>query len=289
MTPVVLTIGALDPLGVDGIAADLRSLAALGVHGAPVVAEIRRSAAPIDVAGVIDQIGAVLRELPVAAVKLGALGSTETAHAVVGKLRGLEAPVIADPSFGSLYPGDAPQDGREGERRADPEAAQRGADARLVAVWREAVLPIAGIITPNLAEAAALTRTNQAANRADMLAQAEALCARGAAHAIVSGGHGMAETSTDIIVSADGAMLEMRADRLERGTMRGLSAVLAAAIAAYVAHGNAPLRAAQMAKLFTSNAIAMADHPGGGTSVRIPHPLGRLWQMARDQNAAHDG
>lgn len=292
MTPVVLTIGALDPLGADGIIADLRSFAALGVHGAAAISLVEGQALPRESADILDQIHAVRAELPIAAVKIGALGSAKTAHAVVEALAGLQAPLVADPSLAApsrhrLKPaGNRDSDLKDtranSEAGAASETAAQGADAGLLAAWREAVLPAAAIATPNLAEAALLTGTKRAATRADMLAQAEALCRLGSAHAIVSGGHGAAETSTDILASADGVSFEMRAERLERGQMRGLSATFAAAIAAYLAHGNAPLQAAQMAKLFTSNAIAMAEHPGGSATIRSPHPLARLWQMAAE-------
>lgn len=293
MTPVVLTIGALDPLGVDGIAADLRSLAALGVHGAIGVTMLAHPAEPATAAGLIRQIRAVREKLPIAAIKLGALGSAEHAYALVEALEGLEAPLVADPSITGLSHADAPS------AATDPDSAPTGQssansniaeaeDTELVTAWRDAVLPITTLVTANLAEAALLTGRQAATTRTEMLAQAEALIALGSAHAVVSGGHGSAATSTDIIAAANGAPMEMRAERLERGPMRGLSATLAAAAAAYIAHGNAPLQAAQMAKLFVSNAIAMAEHPGGSAAIRAPHQLARLWQLARDSNTARD-
>ena len=67
--------------------------------------------------------------------------------------------------------------------------------------------------------------------------QAEALAGPGSAYAVFSCGHGSSDTSTDAIASRERPPLEMRAERLERGAMRGLSATFAAAIAAHAAHG----------------------------------------------------
>ena len=258
MIPVVLTVGALDPAGADGLAADLRTFAALGVHGAAAASLVASPAEPLCPSVVAAQIRTALDGGGVRAVKLGALGSAETARAVADALSGTGLPVVADPSLA----------GRDG---AAP-------DPALVEAWRAAILPLAAVVTPNLAEAALLTGTPRAATRGEMTGQGDALVALGCAHAVVSGGHGQGETSTDILVSRGIAPLEMRADRLDRGAMRGLSATLASAVAAHLAHGTGSFEAIHFAKLFASSAIGEAER--GEQGPLFPHQMARMWRRA---------
>lgn len=263
MTPMVLAVGALDPTGADGLAADLRTFAALGVNGAPVAVMIAGQAEAFDPARVAGQIAMARKARHVSAVKLGALGSADIARAVVEALAGLEVPIIADPSLA----------GRDG-----------AADDDLVVTWRETVLPRALVVTPNLAEAALLTDTPRAATRGEMAEQAEALTALGCTFAIVSGGQGRGETSTDIIAMPGAAPMEMRGERLARGSMRGLSATFAAAIAAHMAQEIAPAGAIQFSKLFVSNAILEAESDPDENAPPSPHQLARMWRRAGVQD-----
>ncbi len=276
MVPVVLTIGALDPLGADGVLADIRSFAALGVHGAASVtlvgapartfvhAPVARLDAPPPAAGLVDaglvasQVAAVLAATTVAAVKLGALGSAATVRAVADALAACTAPVVADPSFA----------GRDG---AAP-------DPALVAAWRDTLLPRAEVVTPNMAEAALLSGTARAATLGEMRRQGEALVALGCRHAVVSGGHGQGAHAVDILVSHDRPPLEMRGERLERGGMRGLSATLASAIAAHIAHGMPTAQAINHARLFVATALGAADSHGAGNGPLLAHQLYRMWR-----------
>lgn len=255
MIPVVLAVGALDPLGTDGILADMRTAAALGAHGAAATTWAGGATGPAEVRA---QVDAVLAAAPPAAVKLGALGTAATMRAVADALTGCPAPVVADPSLAAL--------------------GGQAADATTVAAWREAILPLSTVATPNLAEAALLTGTPRAATRGDMRRQGEALLALGCRHVIVSGGHGSGEKSIDILVTQDRPPLEMWGDRLDRGSMRGLSGTLAAAIAAHLALGLAAFEAIQAAKLFLSTALAATAPLGGEDGPRTLHQLHRLWR-----------
>lgn len=263
MTPIVLAVGALDASGADGLAADLRTCAALGVHGAAVATRGGDATPPLDPDAVAGQIGVALGGGRVTVVKLGTLGSAAMVRAVMGALEGLTVPIVADPSLA-------------GEGGA--------ADPGLVEAWRDDVLPRATVATPNLIEAALLTGTARAVTRGDMAAQAEALTARGCAIAVVSGGRGRGETSTDILAARGGASAEMRAERLERGAMRGLSATFAAAIAAHLAQGYGLAEAVQVSKLFVTNAILEAERDGDGEGRPLfPNQMARMWRRASNE------
>jgi hydroxymethylpyrimidine/phosphomethylpyrimidine kinase len=253
--PVVLTIGALDPLGVDGIAADLRGFAALRAHGAAVATAVAGEALPIEV--VERQLALVLTGTELAAVKTGLLGSRATVEAVAAALTGRGVPVIVDPSLA----------GREGGEPPDAEA---------VEAYRTCLLPLATVATPNLAEAALLTGMAPAGTLGQMLRQGEALVGLGCAHAVVSGGHGHAATSTDILVSHDAAPMQMNGERLDREGLGGLSTTFAAAIAANIARGDPAVPAIEYAKLFVTAAIADA---GTYAPARGPRPVNAFHRM----------
>jgi hydroxymethylpyrimidine/phosphomethylpyrimidine kinase len=141
--PVVLTVAGSDSGGAAGIAADLTTFAALGVHGAVAITAVTAQSTTgvgrivvLDADDVVAQLRAVLDDLPVAAVKAGMLGSAEIAEALVATLPP-EVPLVVDPvlvaTSGTVL-----------------------APAELVRAYREVVLPRATVATPNRAEAAVL-------------------------------------------------------------------------------------------------------------------------------------
>lgn len=142
--PVVLTIAGTDPGGGAGVAADLATVAALDAHGACVVTAVtaqdttavhRIHRVPLDV--VAAQLDAVLDDLPVAAVKTGLLASVGAVELVARRLAPRIAtglPLVVDPVL-----------------RATTGAAF-GDDA-VVAAYRETLLPLATVSTPNTDEA----------------------------------------------------------------------------------------------------------------------------------------
>jgi len=141
---VVLTIAGTDSGGAAGIAADLATFADLGAHGACVVAAVtaQDTTAVLEIhrvpASVVDaQLTAVLGDLPVTATKTGMLGSAEVVDLVADRFSSLSTPLVVDPVL----------------------IASSGAalgDAAMVAAYRERLLPVATVVTPNLAEALVL-------------------------------------------------------------------------------------------------------------------------------------
>lgn len=253
--PSVLTIAGTDPCGGAGIQADLRVFAALGVAGASVITE----AIAQNTTGVLAihhlpprfvarQIDAVARDLRVAAVKVGALGTPQAVSAVAERIGRRSLPrVVLDPVL-------AAKDGT-------PLLAARGL-ARL----REELLPRVLVVTPNVPEAIALTgvhvRDVESAAEA-----ARALVALGAAYAVVKGGH-LAEGSepVDVLCDSDGVTL-LRGERRAGLPVRGTGCIFSAALASYLALGDGVPDAARKAKAFTSRAIESAVAVGRGARV----------------------
>src|SRR3989304_7198927 len=82
--PLVMSFAATDPSGGAGLQADILTIASMGCHPLSVVTAITvqdtggvDDVLPIDSEWVADQARAVLEDMPVAAFKIGLLGSVE--------------------------------------------------------------------------------------------------------------------------------------------------------------------------------------------------------------------
>ena len=139
-------------------------------------------------------------------------------------------------------------------------------DAALRALVRE-LLPLARIITPNLPEAERMTGL-PIRDEAGLLRAAHALRDLGARAVLVKGGHlpGRAEhpEAVDILVEEDGATTILRGAWIESRDTHGTGCTLAAALAAYLAHGADLLTATRRAKAFVAAAIRQAPGLGHG-------------------------
>src|SRR5690625_2249250 len=141
----LLIIAGLDPSGGAGLAADVEAAAALGVHPAP-VASLVTVQDTVNVSAseslapelVVAQAEAVLADMPVAAIKLGALGTAALGLAVADLLaRHPDIPVVCDPVLVAAGGGALAED-------------------ELVPVYRERLFPASVLATPNREELAAL-------------------------------------------------------------------------------------------------------------------------------------
>jgi hydroxymethylpyrimidine/phosphomethylpyrimidine kinase len=124
----------------------------------------------------------------------------------------------------------------------------------LIEALKVRLLPRCTVLTPNLAEAAALTGQPLAQRREDLPAQAKALRALGAQAVLIKGGHLGGDHSPDLYVDAFQAVW-LDAPRIKTENHRGTGCALASAIAAGLARGKAPLDACADAKEFLSRAL----------------------------------
>jgi hydroxymethylpyrimidine/phosphomethylpyrimidine kinase len=255
---IALTIAGSDSSGGAGIQADLKTFAALGVYGASVVTALtaqntRGVSAIHDVPAdfIAAQIDAVFSDLDVGAVKIGMLSRVPAIEAVAAGLDLHHAKnVVLDPVMVA----------GSGDRLLAAEA---------VAVLRRLLIPRALVITPNLAEAAALLDTDPARNEAEMAAQARALLQLGARNVLIKGGHGEGAESVDLLIG-ESDMVRLAAKRIATRNLHGTGCTLSSAIAAGLAKGLDLKAAVQAAKAYITAAIAGADmlHVGHG-----PGPL----------------
>ena len=252
MTPrVVLTIAGSDSSGGAGLEADLRTFAALGVHGAvEVTAVTAQSTVGVTAVLAVEpemvraQVAAVVGDLVVSATKTGMLARPATVREVARlAAEGVLPRLVVDPVLVSSTGHLLMEEG--------------GVDA-----YREALFAHAAVVTPNLREAAVLLDVDVASlgTLEAMADAATALRAMGAACVVLKGGHllGGAATETrapDVVATATGTTT-LDGPRVATRNDHGTGCSLAAAIAVGLAEGLEALDAVRRAKGFVAGALA---------------------------------
>lgn len=249
--PTVLVIAGLDPSGGAGLVADIQTLSALGVHSAVAATTLTvqdtRNAwevRALDADFVFAQARTVLADMPVAAIKLGLLGSAAIGEAVAALLtEAPDIPVVLDPVL--VASGGA-----------------RLAEDALLETTRHLLLPRATLATPSRHELVRL------ASGRDDVERAAAVLASGCANLLVTGGDAPTDDVCNTLYSANHAPRAYRWKRLP-GSFHGSGCTLAAAAAAGLARRMSVSDAVAVAQDFTFNALKHAQQPGGGQA--IPH------------------
>lgn len=246
-----LTIAGSDSGGGAGIQADLKSFAAVGVHGTSVItcvtAQNTRSVDsifPIPAAEVRKQLRAVLRDFDVRGAKTGMLYSREIVRTVSKELRPTSFPLVVDPVM----------------------VATVGASLRrddFIDALVDDLLERATLVTPNRFEAEQLSglriRTVDS-----MEAAARAIRRLGPRAVLVKGGH---TTGPLIDVFYDGRrMLQLRGRRFAK-SLHGAGCTLAASTAAYLARGRPLIAAIEAARRKVALGFRTSYRPGTGVGV----------------------
>src|SRR6185312_12401800 len=192
--------------------------------------------------------------LRIAAVKTGMLNDRATVLAVVaGVRRHALHPLVVDPVMVAT----------SGDMLLQPDAVE--------AVRRD-LLPLADVITPNLAEAARLLGLPVAADESEMEAQAQSLLALGPMAVLLKGGHGNASEAVDILVTRVAPPVRLALPRIETANTHGTGCTLSAALAAGLARGESLRDAVASAKRFVHAALeAGRDLKIGSGSGPVDH------------------
>ena len=268
--PRVLAIAGSDSGGGAGIQADIKTITMLGGHALTAVTAITAqntvgvsAILPVPAEMVVAQVDAVAGDIGVDAIKIGMIGSAETAEALADRLRRPDlatVPVVFDPvmvaSTGAIL--------------ADPATAL--AFARL--------LSRAAVSTPNLDELAALT--GQAVDGEEAIAEAAAhlIEDRGAGAILATGVRGRdaaGETLSDLLFELrDEEWRETRWSdtRIDTDQDHGTGCTLSSAIACGLAAGRLLPDAIGFARLYVRAALAAAPGLGRGHGP-MGHGLGR--------------
>ena len=264
--PRALTIGGSDSGAGAGVQADLKTFAAMGVYGTSAITAITAQntlgvadALTLPPAIVGAQIDAVLSDIGADAVKTGMLGDGEIVTIVAQKLRehGVSN-IVVDPVMRST----------SGHSLLD----HHGIDA----LARE-LLPLALVVTPNVAEAAVLAQ-RPVDSWDDAREAARVIVERGARHIVITGGDfGAADAATDLYF--DGRHYrEFTAIRVRTTSTHGTGCTFSSAIAAGLAKGLNVPGAIALAKSYVTLALQHSYAIGSGHGP--PHHFYRYWQPA---------
>lgn len=254
--PIVLTFGATDPSGGAGLQADILTIASMGCHPLSVVTAITvqdtggvDDILPIDAEWVSDQARAVLEDMPVAAFKIGLLGSVENIAAIAEVISDYpDIPLVFDPVLAS---------GRGDEL----------ADEDMLDALRELLLPQTTILTPNSIEARRLIQDeDNDEDNPDLAECAKRIVQLGCEYVLVTGTH---EHTPKVINTLYGENGVVRSDSWARlsGIYHGSGCTLASAIASLLANGLSMNEAVKEAQEFTWQALQYAFRPGMGQHI----------------------
>jgi hydroxymethylpyrimidine/phosphomethylpyrimidine kinase len=260
--PVAMTIAGSDSGGGAGIQADLKTFAALGLHGTSAVTAVtaQNTVGVTDVLElppglVVAQIDAVVDDLGIAAAKTGMLSSAGIIEAVAGAIRkhGISQ-LVVDPVMVA----------KGGARLLRDDA---------VGALRTSLLPLAAVITPNLPEAEVLLG-RPITTLDERRSAAEELIRLGARAAVVKGGHAVGD-ATDVYADID-QLFELSAARVETVNTHGSGCTFSAAITSYLAMGHSTPDAVRRAKAFITSAIEFSIEVGHGHG-----PVNPMFEKAR--------
>jgi hydroxymethylpyrimidine/phosphomethylpyrimidine kinase len=267
--PAVLTFAASDPTSGAGLQADLLAIASMGCYPLSVVTALTvqdtagvESFLAIDPDWVADQARCILEDMPVAAFKMGMLGSTEIVTVVAEVVSDYpDIPLVLDPVLAS---------GRGDEF----------ANEDMVAAIRELLVPQSTIITPNIAELRRLA--DEEGDDASHAECAQALLDTGCEYVLVTGTH---DTTPEVINTLYHRGGVLRADTWQRlaGSYHGSGCTLAAALAANLARGLEIGDAVYEAQEYTFRALQKAFRPGMGQY--LPDRLFWAREEAEDSDA----
>jgi len=267
--PIVLVFSATDPTGGAGMQADIMTLTSMGCHPLSAVTAITvqdtmgvDQVYALDADWVADQARCVLEDMPVAAFKIGVMGSVEIVAAIAEVVSDYpEIPLVLDPVFAS---------GRGDELASDD----------IVSAMRELLVPQTTIITPNSLEARRLALEDGNDSDDPGLAEcARRILAAGCEYVLITGTHENTPLVVNTLYHADGQPSSESWERLQ-GSYHGSGCTLASAIAATIANGVPMQEAVRDAQEYTWQTLRAAFRPGMGQY--IPD---RLFWAREDENA----
>ena len=265
----VLTIAGSDCSGGAGIQADLKTMAAHRLYGMSVVTALTAQnttgvTAVMEASPefVEEQIDRVFSDIRPDAVKIGMVSNRDIIRAIARKLKEHGARhIVADPVMVAT----------SGSRLMDEGAAE---------ALKTELLPLAEVVTPNLAEAQVLSGMSIAC-REDMERAARVIAEGLKGSVLVKGGH--LDGSADDLLFAQGRAVWIRGGRVDNPNTHGTGCTLSSAIACNLAMGRSLEESVRRAKAYLTGALKDGMNLGAGSG-----PLNHLWAMAQPDFAPED-
>lgn len=261
--PVVMTIAGSDSGGGAGIEADIKTFAALGVHGSCAITSVTAqnttgvlSAYDLPPHVISAQINAVCSDMDVRWAKTGMLSSVEIVGLVAKEALSHKLSLVVDPVMAAEAGGDL--------LRKDA-----------VKALKEELLPFSKVVTPNVHEAWTLSGID-IKDVDDAKKAAKKIAEFGVEVVIVTGGH---LDASDVVYEAVSDKFTVVPGKLLEGGTHGSGCTYAACIAAFLSKGHSIIEAATFAKSFVEKAII--------SSVKVGHGVGPVNQLGSTLRDAH--
>ncbi|MBI4444628.1 MAG: bifunctional hydroxymethylpyrimidine kinase/phosphomethylpyrimidine kinase [Acidobacteria bacterium] len=262
-----LTIAGSDSGGCAGIQADLKTFAALGVHGMTAITSVTAQDTlhvylatdlPLETIGA--QVDAVMEDIGAHAVKTGMLSSAEIIVTVAKKMKQY--------SVGRLV--------------VDPVMVSTGGDLlmRLDAIeaLKRELLPLALVVTPNMREAEFLTGMS-IASETDIKKAAAEILSMGPRSVILKGGHFEDPlSSTDYFFDGQNYR-RLQGKRFQTRNTHGSGCTFASALTAFLARGMDLTGAVECAKCYVTEAIRHSFAIGKGSG-----PLAHFYEFWTEES-----
>ncbi|SCW40872.1 hydroxymethylpyrimidine/phosphomethylpyrimidine kinase [Sphingobium faniae] len=234
----ILIIAGSDSGGGAGIQADIRTATLLGGHAMTAITAITaqntlgvQDVLPVPTDMVLAQMESVIGDIGVDAVKIGMIGSAQTAAAVADRLAALKGvPIVFDPVMVAT-------------------SGSALADEATVAAF-EKLMAFAALVTPNLPELKALGGDDVAI--------------RFATHVLAKGGHGEGPILTDRLIGPHGLVKAWSNTRIDTLHSHGTGCTLASAIATGLGQGMDLIGAIERARQYVREALSLAPGLGQG-------------------------
>jgi hydroxymethylpyrimidine/phosphomethylpyrimidine kinase len=251
-----MSFSASDPSGGAGLQADLLTIASMGCHPLSVITAVTvqdtsgvEGILPIDSEWVVDQARAMLEDVPVAAFKIGLLGSVENIAAIAEVMADYpDVPLVLDPVLAS---------GR-GDDLTDED---------MLDAMRELLIPQSTIIVPNSMEARRLAQDEDNEEDDPSLEEcAKRLLGLGCEYVLITGTHEQTPKVINTLYGENGVIRNDGWDRLPN-VYHGSGCTLASAIAALLAQNIDVLEAVKEAQEYTWQTLNAGFRPGMGQHI----------------------
>lgn len=274
--PNILTIAGSDPSGGAGIQADLKTITALGGYGMAVITALTaqntqgvQNVYNVPAGFVADQIQSIFEDIHVAAVKIGMVGSAQTAQVIADMMvKYVPDFIVLDPVMVAT----------SGDALIDEEAQE---------ILIRGLSPLATILTPNLQEAALYL----GGEIYDQELAAKDLLRFGSQSVLLKGGHkpfekGSHRFAKDVLAikneGGEDTLQSFNSPYIETKNTHGTGCTLSSAMATFLGYGCDIKEACVLAKNFVSEAIKSADDLNIGKGHG---PLNHLYKII--PNRAH--
>lgn len=258
-----LSIAGFDGSGGAGIQADLKTFSALGSYGMTVLTALPiqntcgvTNCYDIPLSAIAEQLESIFSDIRPDAIKIGMLHSAEIIRLIANFLakNAVGIPLVIDPVM--MAKGGAPL--------LQPDA---------IDSLKQALIPLASLITPNLPEAKLLLG-NQ--SEQSMLEMVTALKAFGSDYVLLKGGHNEGNESNDLLSNGK-QQWWLNSPRITSKNTHGTGCTLSAAIAVYLAKGLTMEQACLDAKSYVSGAIKASAQNSVGHGNGPVHHFYQWW------------